>query len=215
MPDLRSEFAAATLAAFARPFADGYTIEPAPDADWPALLDDFRARVFSRSRMVAAGADVPENDRHRWDEIGRQRADTLTHHLVFRHDGRIVGTYWGAHRDAADYHMISTLLDPDHQNRGVYTAFLAVLVPMLEGFGFRSVFSRHHADNAAALIPKLKAGFVISGFEISLQFGLLVHLRRWTMPADRLLHGYRVDAPPFDAALRARGLVRRRPGHDE
>jgi hypothetical protein len=42
--------------------------------------------------------------------------------------------------------------------------------------GFQEITSRHHADNNAVIIPKLKTGFVIKGFEINPRFGLLVNL---------------------------------------
>jgi hypothetical protein len=46
--------------------------------------------------------------------------------------------------------------------------------------GFKEITSKHHAGNNAVLIPKLKAGFVIQGFEINPRFGIMVNLVRYT-----------------------------------
>lgn len=43
-------------------------------------------------------------------------------------------------------------------------------------YGFQEIYSRHQPDNNAIIIPKLKAGFVITGLNISDVWGPLVHL---------------------------------------
>jgi hypothetical protein len=42
--------------------------------------------------------------------------------------------------------------------------------------GFQIVLSRHTTTNNSVIIPKLKAGFVITALEVSDRFGTLVHL---------------------------------------
>ncbi|HEY4249536.1 MAG TPA: hypothetical protein VGM64_22120 [Lacunisphaera sp.] len=62
--------------------------------------------------------------------------------------------------------MRDTGLLPEHQGRGVYSAFLPHLLTHFAKSGFALVVSRHRFQNNAAIIPKLKAGFVIVGTEI-------------------------------------------------
>jgi hypothetical protein len=54
--------------------------------------------------------------------------------------------------------------------------------------GFQRIYSRHKMSNNAVIIPKLKAGFVITGFEVAMMyFGNLVELSYYTNPRRREL----------------------------
>ena len=46
----------------------------------------------------------------------------------------------------------------------------------VQKLGFQIVFSRHTTTNNSIIIPKLKAGFIITALEVSDRFGTLVHL---------------------------------------
>jgi hypothetical protein len=65
--------------------------------------------------------------------------------------------------------------------------------------------SRHRADNNAVIVPKLRAGWVIAGFEVAPRFGLLVHLRRYLLDGFARAFAYRVDGGHAEA-LRAAGV---------
>jgi len=98
-----------------------------------------------------------------------------------------VGWSTGVQSDADTYHMINTGLLPDHQGKGIYTALLPQILQILKAEGFQVVFSRHVVTNNRVLVPKLKAGFLITHFELSDMFGLLVHLSYFFNPARRKL----------------------------
>ena len=67
---------------------------------------------------------------------------------------------------------------------------------------------QHVADNNAVLVPKLKAGFVVSGFEITPNLGLLLQLRYVFAPLLREVHAYRVGSlADGGEVLRARGAL--------
>lgn len=117
----------------------------------------------------------------------------------------VVGCYWGFHEDYGRYSMINTVVRRDHQGRGLYTAFLPRLVAAVREVGFREIDSRHRADNNAVLVPKLKAGFVIAGFEIAPRFGILIHLRLYLHAGLGRLFAHRVDGSQA-GELRAAGL---------
>ncbi len=53
---------------------------------------------------------------------------------------------------------------------------LPKILQILKKQGFQKVTSRHSVTNNNVIVPKLKAGFVITGFEISEVFGLLIIL---------------------------------------
>lgn len=88
-----------------------------------------------------------------------------------------VGWTVGWQRDTDSFYMANTGILPAHQRRGIYTHLLPVLLGLVRAEGYQVVESRHTASNNRVIIPKLKAGFIVSGFEISDQFGALVWLR--------------------------------------
>jgi GNAT superfamily N-acetyltransferase len=125
--------------------------------------------------------------------------------VLFRAGGDIIGGYWGAQDTEGRYAMIVTIVREDWRRHGVYSELLPRVVEAARESGFREIYSRHRADNNAILIPKLRAGFVIAGFEIAPRWGLTVHLRMYLVEAMRLLHEHRVDGE-HAAELRTRGL---------
>jgi hypothetical protein len=53
---------------------------------------------------------------------------------------------------------------------------LPEILNILQEKGFQEVYSRHKATNNKVIVPKLQAGFYITKMEISISFGILVHL---------------------------------------
>jgi hypothetical protein len=164
-----------------------------------ALAEEFAAspkRALSdaeRARLTAFDAHTPP--------------DPLTHYLLFEHGDEVIGHCFGKRESRGRYYMCVTAIRSDHQRRGIYGAFLTRLLACADAVGFLEVFSRHRADNNEVLIPKLRRGFVIGGFEIAPKYGIIVELRRYANATIRALHGYRVDATRHAAALLAPGVV--------
>ena len=82
----------------------------------------------------------------------------------------------------------------------------AKVVEAARASGFREMYSRHRADNNPILISKLKAGFVIAGFEVAPRWGLCITLRKHLFDSFALVHEYRIDGTHGDT-LRAKGLA--------
>jgi hypothetical protein len=68
---------------------------------------------------------------------------------------------------------------------------------------FQIVYSRHVATNNQILIPKVKAGFVITGIEVLDVFGVMVHLSYFFNPLRRKVLDARVGKP--DLMLKSSG----------
>jgi hypothetical protein len=68
--------------------------------------------------------------------------------------------------------------------------------------GFQLITSSHNATNSAIIIPKLKAGFIITGFELSDTFGLLVNLTYYTNATRRKIMDFKAGQTRPDDELR-------------
>ena len=72
--------------------------------------------------------------------------------------------------------MRNSAILPEHRRKGLYTALMCEVLDCIEKLGFQIALSRHTTTNNSIIIPKLKAGFVITSLEVSDRFGTLVHL---------------------------------------
>ena len=100
------------------------------------------------------------------------------------------------------YYMVNTGVLPAHQGKGIYTALLQVVLEAVRTQGFQVVHSRHAATNARVLVPKLKAGFVVTGMELSDVFGTLVHLSYFFNPIRRKVLDVRAGQSHPDSDVR-------------
>lgn len=202
--DARDRFAAATRSHLTAPLADGITLRHVDGPAWHDVIEPmWQATLGNR-----AGLDV----RQLLDETQRARVgdldaifERLEHRILFEHEGKTVGGYWGAQDTEGRYAMVVSVFAQEHRGRGLYKALLPRVIEAARASGFREIYSRHRADNNPILVPKLKAGFVIAGFELAPRWGLTVWLRKYLVESFELVHQYRVDGAQGDA-LRARGM---------
>jgi hypothetical protein len=125
--------------------------------------------------------------------------------VLLRAKGEVIGGYWGGQDTEGRYAMVLAIVREDWRRRGVYSSLLTRVVVAARESGFREIYSRHRADNNGILIAKLRAGFLIAGFEVAPRWGLVVVLRMYLIETIRLLHEHRVDGE-HAAELRKRGL---------
>lgn len=96
-----------------------------------------------------------------------------------------IGWLIGVQEDPETFYMMNTGLLPAHQGKGVYTALLPKHLAYLQSLGYQKVSSRHIATHNGIIVPKLKAGFLITGLELSEEYGWLVNLTYYFNAARR------------------------------
>lgn len=203
--DGRARFASATATHLTGALTPEVDLEPVDVATWErhnqALWDgaDERPPAFDLRRVMT------DDERARGADLEATLGPTLGHRVLLRAGAEVVGAYWGQQDTWQRYYMVYSVVRRDWQRRGLYRALLPRVVAAATAAGFREIYSRHRADNNAVLVPKLKAGFAIGGFEIAPRFGLLVHLRYYPGDGMRATFAHRVDGA-HAAALRDRGL---------
>ncbi len=193
--DLHSAFATATRSAFAAPLRGGFVVSAVGADAWEAAWQQVRPLCAMRERG-------PQDTPYTADELagfgalGRSLAPRpLRHHLVIHEaGGELVGVSRGAQRLRADWCMSLTAIKPAFQRQGIYSGLLSRLLPLLRDMGFRQVTSHHRADNSAVLVPKLKAGFLVTGVQVSPISGLMVELTRPLSEGLAAAYRSRIDA---------------------
>ena len=202
MSDLTAQFHAAARAAFQAPLLDRYIVT-FPDEDaWLADWSPLRAICFPGGPLGTGHSVYSEAEKATFATLGRTLGSTpLALDLTIRDgDGALVGVMRGSQRNRLDWHMGITAIAPSSQGRGIYSALLRRLLPLMQETGFRQITSRHHADNNAVLVAKLKAGFIVSGFQVTPRRGLMVELTCPLSDGLRRAYGFRIDSLRAGAA---------------
>ncbi len=129
------------------------------------FADEFTIEVekFHTKREKDFLKNLPKIDIYRLYILVYKRHEIIGWHIGFQK------------RDS--FYMMNTAILEKHQGKGIYTKLLKEIIHILKDKGFYSITSRHLASNNGVLIPKLKAGFVITGMEIEPIFGTLVNLQ--------------------------------------
>lgn len=112
-----------------------------------------------------------------------------------------IGWCFGAQTDFETFNMTNTAIFKGHRNKGIYKALLPAIIKIIKEQGFQKICSRHAATNNQVLIPKLREGFTISGFEISDMFGLLIWLTYYFNETRRKVVDFRVGEAQPDAEI--------------
>jgi ribosomal protein S18 acetylase RimI-like enzyme len=200
--DARRRFDAATALLLA-PLPHGVVVRPCTPDEW-----DQHAKPWWRAdarNAIDLATLYDDQQRASAADLDAVMATCLEHRVLLVAGDDVIGAYWGHQERHGRYYMVNSILDPAWRGRGVYTALLANVEAAARAAGFRELTSRHRADNNAVLVPKLRTGWVIAGFEISPRYGLLVALRKPLVETLGRLHAHRVDGSQA-ALLRAAGL---------
>jgi hypothetical protein len=200
----RERFAAATATHLTAPLVDDFPLRLGTHAEVLAASEAMRAADPRPAGRLEALYSAEETAR--LADLAAVQGEPLSHYLLLERGGEVVGVYWGQQHPFGRYYMVNSIVRPDVLGRGVYRALLPRVVAAAEAAGFGEIYSRHRVDNNAILVPKLKAGFVIAGFEIAPRFGLLVHLRRYLIEGMDRAFRHRIDGA-YGAEMRAKKVV--------
>ncbi len=147
--------------------------------------DEFDA--FYAQESAAAFADAthfdPRERIYRQEELERIAALKMTwtnrrQILIGAYDaaGALAGWSQSVQERGDEICMCMSAVKPAHQRHGIYARMLDMLLDRARELGFQSVISFHQATNNAILIPKLKAGFHVTGVEYRDTRGVLLKL---------------------------------------
>lgn len=114
----------------------------------------------------------------------KQSTATLTNQLGAPYELRVgffegekmIGWSYGVQVSGDTFRMVTSGIEPTYQRKGIYSAYLDVLAKHIRDQGFQVILSRHYATDNQVIVPKLRFGFLISGFELTDEYGLLLRL---------------------------------------
>ncbi|MFC5269279.1 hypothetical protein [Adhaeribacter terreus] len=181
---------------------DDYYLEAATDK--PAFDAFFMAnspKVFSATSTFSYQQALSKMENEQLEKLGSNLDNSYRLCFYLKKGEEKIGWFKGEQKDKDSFSMSNTGIFPAHQQQGIYKAMLPKVLNLLQEAGFQRVISYHQATNNTIIIPKLKAGFLITGFEISDEYGLLIKLTYYFNETRRQAIDFRVGRQKMDENL--------------
>jgi ribosomal protein S18 acetylase RimI-like enzyme len=179
-----------------------YSIREIADKDWKPLAEAHWKAIFGPKPSLNLGEILSKEEKIKLDAL----RVSMGHPLVLRYGifygDDLVGWHIGDQQSSHNFYMRNSAILPEHRRKGLYTMLLDHVLGDLTTHGFQTITSRHTAVNNSVIIPKLRRGFVITGFELSDVFGALVTLTYHTNADRRRVLAFRAGEEQADADVR-------------
>ncbi len=156
-----------------------YSVRTADAPEFGEIFMARRAEMFPDSVTFDLNATLTDILKEQRSKRAAHHADDFRLRWLIEHQGEPIGWSWGYETEPELYYMCNTAIAKEHRGKGLYTALLPHVLEACRREGFQAVFSRHNATNNAVIVPKLKAGFLITGMELSDKHGTLVVLTKY------------------------------------
>jgi len=158
------------------------------------LYNQYKEAVFDDDHSFALYDLISDEEKEKMKQLTDSRGQTHTYRIYMAaldKEGNIAGWSWGFEEDSHTYYMCNSAVLPQYRRMGIYSELLKQTIEILKEKGYQKIYSRHCATNNSVLIPKLKAGFVITNMQLDDIFGVLIHLSYFTNPVRRKILDYR------------------------
>ena len=168
---------------------DDYFLRPIGLSEYLPYYFENESKVYSDSLTINVWESMSKIEQEKQQELYKAIKDRYSFQAFIMKGEMIIGWHSGWQVDEEKYYMCDTALFKEYQGQGIYTALLPILIDLYRAQGFQKIYSRHLASNNAVIVPKLRAGFVITGFEIEVMFGLMVVLTYFC--SDKRFNAYK------------------------
>ncbi|MGJ8606196.1 MAG: GNAT family N-acetyltransferase [Marivita sp.] len=180
-----------------------FTIREMSKEDFEPLFQRHVHAAFASDHSYTLRDALDDTEQEQMRNLDSRLGDALALYLgAFDQDDHFVGWAWGKQEPKAKFCMVNSGVVEGQRRKGIYSALVQSTVETISDRGFQVIYSRHCATNNAVIIPKLKAGFVISKFEIDDSHGVLVHLHYYTNKTRRKVMDYRTGSSAPDDDLK-------------
>lgn len=155
---------------------DHYSVAPIPKEEYDAFRTVHEPVIFPNRFDINSSAALSDQEKSGVERLSQQWKVPYELRLGFYFRSNLVGWSYGYQFTPDTFRMATTGILQEHQRKGVYSTFLQKLSQYLSEKGFQIILSRHYATDNQVIIPKLRFGFLISGFELTDDYGLLLRL---------------------------------------
>jgi ribosomal protein S18 acetylase RimI-like enzyme len=155
----------------------GYRFVELPTEEFKKLWDEWGVKIFTDNDTSMDFQKIFSEEE--WSQVRalqKNMSQLIRMNLCIFKGDEFCGWFTGDQHNNETFYMRNSAILPEHRRQGLYTALMYEVLDRVHRLGFQVVLSRHTTTNNSIIIPKLKAGFVITALEVSDRFGTLVHL---------------------------------------
>lgn len=144
--------------------------------EFEPIIKQWETTAFGKSNELISEDLYTEEEKQKLALLKTTISMDYRIYLIATVDDKIAGWSRGLQIMPTEFHMCNSAVLPDFRRNGIYTSMLDMILEKVVKDGFQLITSKHHACNNDVLIPKLKKGFMITGFEINPRFGMMATL---------------------------------------
>lgn len=149
----------------------GYRFVELPNTEFEKLWSEWGKKIFSSNDTSMDFHKVlSEEERQKLNGLRKNLNQLIHFNICIFKDDEFCGWFTGDQYNSETFYMRNSAILPGHRRKGLYTALMYEVLGRVEKMGFQVVLSRHTTTNNEIIIPKLKAGFVITSLEVSDRF---------------------------------------------
>jgi hypothetical protein len=180
-----------------------YVIKELTNEEFTTLSQDLSHQIFEdEGQIFKLFKIMNEEEVKMWKQLSSHTGTPLRINLGMFKGDEFVGWSWGYQETAFKFYMCNSAILPEHRKLGLYTRLMNEMIKRTIVLGFQEIYSRHTATNNAVIIPKLKAGFIITTMQISDVFGVLIHLNYFPNKLRQKMMDYRVGQIKPDVEIK-------------
>lgn len=170
----------------------GYTLKVMDAKEFFPLFEQHYDRLFGKDQTFFPDQYYSAAEKAKLKALAGNMGTPYNLHLgIFSDRQELVAFSFGAQEDEETFYVYCSAVVESERGRGLYGCLLDEILERTREQGFQKIYGTHCATNNAVIIPKLKKGFVISKFELSDVFGVVLHLTYFTNPLRRQVMDYR------------------------
>ena len=156
--------------------ANGCRVQPVSKETYDDFRREYEPLIFPNRFDINVQDSLSPAEQEAAASLGKHLGNPYALRLGVFADDKMIGWSYGLQISADTFRMVTTGIQPEYQRKGIYSALLRELADHIRAEGFQMILSRHYATDNQVIIPKLRFGFLISGFELTDDFGLLIRL---------------------------------------
>ncbi|HLP52696.1 MAG TPA: GNAT family N-acetyltransferase [Chitinophagales bacterium] len=156
---------------------DTYYLQPAVyDSAFHNFVLERFAEIYENEYGLDLEKVLSEKEKGLQKELSKNLHSAFQINYYILHGEEKVGWLYGNQTDYETFYLGNAGVLKEHRGKSVGTKAIAAVLGVLKEKGFQKACSKHAATNNSAIIPLLRAGFIITGLEINDCDGVMVQL---------------------------------------
>lgn len=180
----------------------GFLIEHCDAERFNSLVGKLSETIFE-DKMSAWTRDFLSNEEIANLKILNEKyQNNLTMHSILYYEGQLAGWSFGYQDTKESFVMANSAILPEFRGKALYSLLLEEIIGHLTKKGIQRIWSNHSLTNNHIILPKLKRGFLITGFHVNDMVGTLVELTFYTNSTRKKMMDFRVGQRRPDDELK-------------